>query len=102
MQKLFQQSAYNQGTLSSGHTETEPGSSNNSQGSNDATSWFKTKTTKKDSSSAFDLRDIEDLCPYSNQFTKKVTGCKSHSKFDQKYNCIVSSRSNQNSKSFIL
>ena len=54
------------GTLSSGQRDTESGSSNNNQDDSAGTTRFKTKITKKDSRSAFDLGDTEDLSPYTN------------------------------------
>ena len=54
------------GTLSSGHKDTESSSSTNNQDSNEATNGFKTKMTKNDSMSAIDLRDIEDISPYTD------------------------------------
>ena len=52
------------GTLSSGQTDTESGSSPNNQEDREVSNGLKTKITKKDSWSAFDLRDTEDLSPY--------------------------------------
>ena len=42
-------------SLSSSHRDTESGSSGNGQESNDQTNQLKTKTTKQNSRSAFDL-----------------------------------------------
>ena len=50
------------GTLSSGQRDTESDSSNNIQDNSEVTNGLKTKITKKDSRSAFDLRDTEDNC----------------------------------------
>ena len=52
------------GTLSSGQRDTESGSSPNNQEDREGSNGLKTKITKKDSWSAFDLRDTEDLSPY--------------------------------------
>ena len=53
-------------SISSGNRGTESGLSSNNQENNDNTNGLKTKITKKDSRSAFDLRDTEDLSPYSH------------------------------------
>ena len=53
------------GTLSPGQRDTESGSSPNNQEDREGSNGLKTKITKKDSRSAFDLRDTEDLCPYT-------------------------------------
>ena len=50
--------------LSSGQRDTESGSSPNNQEEREGSNALKTKITKKDSRSAFDLRDTEDLSPY--------------------------------------
>ena len=51
-------------SLSSGNSDTESGSSSNNQERNDGTTGFKTKITKNDCRSAFDLSNTEDLSPY--------------------------------------
>ena len=53
------------GSLSSGQKDTESGVSINNQDTCGETNELKTKITKKDSRSAFDLRDTGGLCPYS-------------------------------------
>ena len=53
------------GTLTSGQRDTESGSSPNNQEDREGSNGLKTKITKKDSRSAFDLRDTEDLSPYT-------------------------------------
>ena len=50
-------------SLSSGNRDTDCPSSNN-QENNNGSAGFKTKTTKKNCRSAFDLRDTEDLTSY--------------------------------------
>ena len=52
------------GTLSSGQRDTESGSSPNNQEDREGSSRLQTKTTKKDSRSACDLRGTEGLSPY--------------------------------------
>ena len=52
------------GTLSSGQRDTESGSSPKNQEDREGSYGFKTKISKKDSRSAFDLRDTKDLSPY--------------------------------------
>ena len=54
------------GTLSSGQRDTEFGSSNNNQDDSDETTRFKIKITKKDSRSAFELKDTQDLSLYTS------------------------------------
>ena len=49
----------------SSHRNTESGSSGKGQENTDLANGSKTKITKKDSRSAFDLRDTGDLSPYS-------------------------------------
>ena len=51
-------------SISSGNRDTESGSSSNNHENNTGTTGFKTKITKKECRSAFDLRDTEDLSPY--------------------------------------
>ena len=51
-------------SLSSGNRDTESGSSSNNQENNDGTTGFKSKITKKDCRSVFDLRDTEDCSPH--------------------------------------
>ena len=51
-------------SISSGNRDTESGSLSNIQENYSRTEGLKTKITKKDSRSAFDLRDTEDLSPY--------------------------------------
>ena len=53
------------GTLSSGQRDTESGSLPNNQEGREGSNGFKTKITEKDSRSAFDLSDPEDLSSYS-------------------------------------
>ena len=55
------------GTLSSGQRETESGSSPNIQEEREGSNAFKTKITKKDSRSAFDVRNRDDLSRYKYQ-----------------------------------
>ena len=50
-------------SVSAGHCDTESGSSMNNQDNREEAIGLKTKITKKDSRSAFDLRDTEDLSP---------------------------------------
>ena len=52
------------GLLCSGYRDTESGTSGKYQESSEATNGWKTKITKKDFRSAFDLRDTGDLSPY--------------------------------------
>ena len=52
------------GSLSPGHSDTEPGTSVNIQDSSEETNVVKTKLTSKDSWCALDLRDTVDLRPY--------------------------------------
>ena len=52
------------GSLSLGHRDTESGTSGDNQESSEETNGLKTKLTNKDSRSAFDLRDTEDLSTY--------------------------------------
>ena len=52
------------GTLSSGHRETESGSSPNIQEDRKGSNGFKTKITKQESRFASLLRDTDDLSPY--------------------------------------
>ena len=54
------------GSLSSSHRDTESGLLGNSQTNNDQPNGLKTKRTKKDSRTAFDLSDTKDLSPYNN------------------------------------
>ena len=54
------------GSLSSGRRDTESGRSVNNQDSCEKTNGLKTKLTKNDSRSAFDLRDTGDTNPYSS------------------------------------
>ena len=51
-------------TLSSGQRDTEYGSSPNNQENREGSNGLKTKITKKDSRSPFDLRDTEGQSPY--------------------------------------
>ena len=55
------------GTLSSGERDTQSGSSPNNQEDRQGSDGFKTEITKKDSRSAFHLRDRDDLSPYNRQ-----------------------------------
>ena len=58
------------GTLSSGQMDTESNSSNNRQETNcDEINGLKPKLTKQDSRSTFELRDTEDLSPYTSDQT---------------------------------
>ena len=50
----------------SGNRDTESGSSSNNQENNSGTIGLKTKITKKDCRSAFDLGDTEDIGPYNS------------------------------------
>ena len=52
------------GTLSLGQRDIESSLCINNQDNSEATSGLKTKTTKKESRSTFDLRDTGDLSPY--------------------------------------
>ena len=58
---------------SSGNRDTESGSSSNNQENNNATTGFKSKFTKKDCRSAFDLRDTEHLNPYTSVTSSQKT-----------------------------
>ena len=59
-------------TISSGQGDTESNASKNNQDDREMTSGLKMKITKKDSRSAFELRDTEDRSPYTLlQFLKK-------------------------------
>ena len=61
------------GSLSSGHRDTESEMSGNDQENNEQANGLKTKLTKKDSMSAFDLRDtVRDLSPYSRQLRRTL------------------------------
>ena len=52
-------------SISSGNRYTESSSSSNNQENNSGTNRLKTKIAKKDCRSVFDLRDTEDLSPYT-------------------------------------
>ena len=62
-------------SLSSGNRDTESGSSSNHQENNSATTAFKTKITKKDCRSAYNLKESEDLSPQTSSdfFERKTT-----------------------------
>ena len=66
-------------TISSGQGDTESNASKNNQDDREMTSGLKMKITKKDSRSAFELRDTEDRSPYTLlQFLKNIlqqNGC---------------------------
>ena len=57
-------------SISSLNRDTESGSLSNNQKSNNETTGLKAKITKKDSRSAFDLRDTDYLGPYSFIYSK--------------------------------
>ena len=54
------------GSLSSGHGDTESGKSGNDQ-EGTTNKWAENENNKKDSGSAFDLRDTGDQSPYNLQ-----------------------------------
>ena len=55
------------GSISLEHQDTESGTSDNNQESSERTNGLKRNSTKKDSRSAFDLRDSGDLSSYNFQ-----------------------------------
>ena len=57
------------GSLSSGHRYTESGMSGNGQEMGEQTNRLKTKITKKDSRSAFHLKDTGEFSPYIIHFS---------------------------------
>ena len=59
-------------TSSSGNRDTEASSSPNSQENRERMTGLKTRITKKDSMSACDLRDTEDLGPYNPITSSRV------------------------------
>ena len=60
-------------SLSSRNRDTESSLSSNNQVNSDGTTGFKSKITKNDCKSAFDLKDTEDLGPYNWQKFIKLT-----------------------------
>ena len=64
-EKVIQEIQNIMSSISSGNRDTESCLSSNSQENNKGTDGLKTKIAKKDCKSAFDLRDTEDLSPYS-------------------------------------